>query len=85
MNGEGHPWKHVEFTTSVEGVLLFVGGNQGKEFTPSPRSKGVIESASVRHPSESPIPGPSVLALGHTCGERRFVQERLTAAVIRRT
>jgi hypothetical protein len=44
-----------------------------------------MESGSVRQPSESTIPGPFVLALGHTCGERRFVRERLTAAVIRRT
>jgi hypothetical protein len=35
------------------GVLLFVGGNQGKE--PSSLSKGVLASSSTMHPSESLI------------------------------
>jgi hypothetical protein len=69
----GHPWKHVELATSVEGVLLFVGGNQGKEFTLSVKGSdgGWFRDAPLR--------------VGHTCGPRGFVQDGLTAAVIRRT
>lgn len=66
-------------------VLLFVGGNQGKEFALSVKGSGGewIHNAPFR--VDGFPPEPFVPALGHTCGPRWFVQDRLTAAVICRT